>query len=104
MSRIGNQVEGKMKLIAWVLLFVGVLIPCAAAQRLPQIAFPDHYKLSFTPDFTKDNFSGEEKIQVSILKASREVVLNAAEITFQGMNITSGGKRSEERRVGKECR
>ncbi len=81
-----------MKPTAWVLVFVGMLIPCAAAQRLPQIAVPDHYQLSFTPDFTKDNFSGEEKIQVSILKATTEVVLNAAEITFQGANIASGGK------------
>ena len=81
-----------MKLIAWVLVFVGVFVPCAAAQRLPQIAAPDNYKLSFTPDFAKDNFSGEEKIQVRVLKASPEIVLDAAEITFQDVSITSGGK------------
>src|ERR1039458_9714691 len=92
MSWIEIKVEGKMKLIALVLVFVGVFVPCAAAQRLPQIAAPDNYKLSFTPDFAKDNFSGEEKIQVRVLKAGPEIVLNAAEINFQDVSITSGGK------------
>ena len=81
-----------MKHIAWVLVFAGILTTCAVAQRLPQVAAPENYKLSFTPDFAKDNFTGAEKIQVTVLKSSTEVVLNAAEITFQDASISSGGK------------
>ncbi len=87
-----SKIEGKMKLIISALIFVGVLIPCANAQRLPQIAAPENYQLRFTPDFTKDSFSGEEKIQVTLQKASAEIVLNAAEITFQDVSIASAGK------------
>ena len=81
-----------MKSFACLLIFAGVLTPCASAQRLPQIAVPENYKLSFTPDFVKDDFTGEEKIQVTLLKSSTEIVLNAAEITFQDASIISGGK------------
>ena len=81
-----------MKLIAWILALAGSLVPCATAQRLPQIAVPENYKLSLRPDFAQDTFSGEEKIQVMLAKASNEIVLNSAEITFQTATITNGGK------------
>ena len=61
------------------------------AQRLPEIAAPDHYKLSFSPDFTKNDFAGEETIEVRVLKPTSQIVLNAAEIDFQETTISSGG-------------
>jgi hypothetical protein len=33
-----------------------MLVSIASAQRLPGIAVPDSYKVTFIPDFTKDNF------------------------------------------------
>jgi aminopeptidase N len=68
-----------------------VLASFATAQRLPEIAVPESYKLTFTPDFTKDNFAGDEVIQIRVLKPTSQIVLNSAEITFQDASITSGG-------------
>ena len=67
------------------------LLPFAAAQRLPELAIPENYKISFTPDFQKDNFAGEETIQIEVLKATSQIVLNSAAIDFQEATITSGG-------------
>src|SRR5580692_7428048 len=67
------------------------LVAVCAAQRLPELAVPDTYKLAFVPDFTKNNFSGDETIQVRVLKPTSEIVLNAAEINFDVATITGGG-------------
>ncbi len=67
-----------------------LLASFATAQRLPNIAVPENYKLSFAPDFTKDNFAGEETIQLRVLKPTSQIVLNSAEIDFQDASITSG--------------
>ncbi len=67
-----------------------LLASFATAQRLPNIAVPENYKLSFAPDFTKDNFAAEETIQVRVLKPASQIVLNSAEIDFQDASITSG--------------
>ena len=37
-----------------------------SAQRLPQIAVPVSYQLTFDPDFTKNTFEGQETIQVEV--------------------------------------
>jgi aminopeptidase N len=60
------------------------------AQRLPETAFPDHYKLIFSPDFTRNAFAGDETIEVRVLKPTSQVVLNAAEIDFEEVSITDG--------------
>src|SRR6266849_9354719 len=67
-----------------------LLASFATAQRLPNIAVPENYKLSFAPDFTKDNFAAEETIQLRVLKPASQIVLNSAEIDFQDASITSG--------------
>ncbi len=67
------------------------LASICAAQRLPELAVPDNYKLAFVPDFTKNNFTGDETIRVRVLKPTAEIVLNAAEIDFDAVTITSGG-------------
>jgi aminopeptidase N len=71
-----------------VSLFLSGLV---AAQRLPQIATPEAYKLTWTPDFDKNNFAAEEIIQIRLLKPTSEIVLNALEIDFQDTAITSNG-------------
>ena len=35
-----------------------------SAQRLPKLAEPDDYRIIFAPNFDKDNFTGDETIQV----------------------------------------
>ena len=68
-----------------------LLASFVTAQRLPNIAVPENYKLNFAPDFTKDNFAGEETIQVRVLKPTSQIVLNSAEIEFHDADIISGG-------------
>jgi aminopeptidase N/puromycin-sensitive aminopeptidase len=61
------------------------------AQRLPELARPVNYKLTFAPDFEKNIFAGQETISVQILKPTSGILLNAAEIDFLSASITSAG-------------
>jgi aminopeptidase N len=86
----------KMKKIAVLLSFL--LLSCfAVAQRLPEVAAPDNYRLTFTPDFNKDNFAGDETIEVRVLKPTSTITLNAVDIGFKETTITSGGKQQPAR-------
>ena len=75
-------------LLGGILLLVGSF---CAAQRLPEIAVPENYALTFAPDFTKDNFTGDETIHVRVLKPTSQIVLNAVQIDFEDVSILSGG-------------
>jgi aminopeptidase N len=79
-----------MKRILLPILCCCLLIGAALAQRLPETAAPESYKLTFTPDFDKNNFAGEEVLTIKVLKPTSEIVLNALQIDFQDVTITSG--------------
>src|SRR5271163_3159923 len=80
-----------MKRILAVITFALATFSVAAAQRLPEVAAPENYKLSFTPDLDKATFEGDETISIRVLKPTSEITLNAAEIDFHEVTITSGG-------------
>jgi aminopeptidase N len=65
------------------------------AQRLPELARPVNYQLTFAPDFEKNIFAGQETISIQVLKPTSEIVLNAAEIDFLSASITSAGVTQE---------
>ena len=67
----------------------------AAAQRLPELAVPESYKLSFAPNLDKENFMGEETIQIRVLKPTSVIVLNAAEINFQEATVVANGVKQK---------
>ena len=67
----------------------------ATAQRLPELAVPESYKLTLTPNFDKDNFTGDETIRIRVLKTTSQIVLNAAEINFQDVTIASSSTRQK---------
>ena len=48
------------------------------AQRLPELARPVNYQLTFAPDFEKNIFSGQEKLSIQVLKPTSEIVLNCS--------------------------
>jgi aminopeptidase N/puromycin-sensitive aminopeptidase len=73
------------------LAFVLATFSAAVAQRLPETATPENYKLSFAPDLEKANFAGEETIAIRVLKPTSEITLNSADIDFHEVTITSGG-------------
>ena len=74
-----------------LILCLPVFSLIATAQRLPDNAAPESYRITLTPDFQKDNFAGDETIQVRILKPTATVVLNSLDIDFQGTTITASG-------------
>ena len=80
-----------MKRVFAVLTFAVLTISVAAAQRLPEIARPENYKLTFTPNLEKAAFEGDETISIRVLKPTSEITLNSAEIDFHEVSITCGG-------------
>ena len=47
-----------------VILLLPSLCLMANAQRLPDNAAPDGYRITLAPNFEKDNFTGDETIQI----------------------------------------
>src|SRR2546429_2812209 len=80
-----------MKRILVLSAFVMATFSMATAQRLPQVATPENYKLVFTPDLEKATFEGDETISLKVLKPTSEITLNAVDIDFHDVTITSGG-------------
>jgi aminopeptidase N len=80
-----------MKRVLAVITFALAALSLATAQRLPEVAAPENYKLSFTPDLEKATFNGEETITVRVLKPTSEITLNAVDIDFHDVTVTAGG-------------
>jgi aminopeptidase N len=80
-----------MKRILAALTFVLATLSMAAAQRLPEVAAPENYKLTFTPDLDKAMFEGDETISIRVLKPTSQITLNAVDIDFHDVTIASGG-------------
>jgi aminopeptidase N len=78
------------KTVAFV-IFGLLTLSVATAQRLPETARPQNYKLKFTPDLESAKFEGDETIAVSVLKPTSEITLNAVDIDFHEVTIESGG-------------
>jgi aminopeptidase N/puromycin-sensitive aminopeptidase len=80
-----------MSRILTAIIFFLLTFSVAVAQRLPETARPENYNLTFTPDLDKATFAGDETISVVVLKPTNEITLNAVDIDFHGVTITSGG-------------
>jgi len=65
----------------------------ANAERLPQTVRPEHYTLNLIPDLKAATFSGMETIEVTLAQPADRITLNSAEIEFQSVTITAGGKQ-----------
>src|SRR3954447_21049394 len=91
-----------MKKICFVLALVMVTSVFVAAQKLPQAATPSHYQITFTPNFADNTFKGEETIDVQVMKPTKAITLNAQEIDFHHVTITSG-KQSQKATVSENA-
>jgi aminopeptidase N len=80
-----------MKRILVLITFVCAGFSLAIAQRLPHEAVPVNYKLVFTPDLDKATFEGDDTISLRLLKSTSQITLNAVDINFQDVSISSGG-------------
>jgi aminopeptidase N len=86
-----------MKRIPVLLVFALTTFSLANAQRLPEVAVPENYKLTFAPNLEKATFEGDETISIRLLKATSEITLNAVDIDFHDVTITSGGSAEKAR-------
>src|SRR5271165_4408513 len=86
-----------MKRISAVVTFLLLSFSLANAQRLPEIARPENYKLTFTPDLDNARFEGDETISIQVLKPTSDITLNAVDIDFHDVTITSGGATQKEK-------
>ena len=57
------------------------------AQRLPAGVVPEHYQLTLSPNLEDATFSGDETIDVRIVKPTTMITLNAAEIKFVSASV-----------------
>jgi aminopeptidase N/puromycin-sensitive aminopeptidase len=80
-----------MKRIFALVTFFMLVLSLAAAQRLPEIARPENYKLTFAPDLDNAKFEGDETIAIRLLKPTSEITLNAVDIDFHDVTVASGG-------------
>jgi len=80
-----------MKRILAIFTLALMTVSLAAAQRLPEVAAPENYKLTFTPDLEKAKFEGDETISIRAFKPTSEITLNAVDIDFHEVTITSSG-------------
>jgi aminopeptidase N len=80
-----------MKRILVLITFVCAAFSLAIAQRLPHEAVPVNYKLVFAPNLDKATFEGDDTISIRVLKSTSQITLNAIDIDFHDVSITSGG-------------
>src|SRR5260370_17422068 len=71
--------------------FVVLTLSLGGAERMPEDARPENYKLTFTPDLEKAKFEGDETISIRVLMPTSEITLNAVDIDFHDVSVTSGG-------------
>ena len=78
-------------------LAILVCSTAAIAQRLPATVMPTHYALWFAPDLLNATFRGRETIDIDVQSPTSAVTLNAAEIQFSNVTITSNGRMQTAR-------
>ena len=62
--------------------------------QLPREAVPHHYSLTVTPNPDQLSFDGSVAIDLQILKPTRTLTLNAADLSFKKAAITPAGNGS----------
>lgn len=67
--------------------------------RLPRHVLPQHYALSWEPDFADATFRGEETVDLEVKEATSTLVLNAAELDIEAARVVSPGGRELEATV-----
>jgi aminopeptidase N len=82
----------------WILTLALLLASTPAfAQRLPVDVVPEHYDIAVTPNLQSATFIGIERLTVTLKKPATAIVLNAAEITFDMVTVSDGGRKQRAR-------
>jgi aminopeptidase N len=80
-----------------LLVVLLVLATPVFAQRLPVNATPEHYEISIEPSLAEATFIGRERIRIKLARPSSRIVVNAAEISFDSVTVTAGGRTQRAR-------
>ena len=64
-------------------------IDLSAHTQLPRTAIPHHYALTVTPHADRLTFDGTVSIDLEVVKPTRELVLNAADLKFASASLQS---------------
>jgi puromycin-sensitive aminopeptidase len=67
--------------------------------RLPRHVLPQHYAVTWEPDFANASFSGEETVDLEVKEATSELVLHAVELDLAGARVLVPGGRELEAKV-----
>ncbi|MCJ7781957.1 MAG: M1 family metallopeptidase, partial [Acidimicrobiia bacterium] len=71
-------------------------MPSEADYRLPRTVIPSHYELALTPDLAGATFGGHVVIDIDVVEAISEIVLNTAELTLHAAVLSNDvGQRLE---------
>jgi aminopeptidase N len=75
-------------------LVAAILLPSVTtvAQRLPNVARPEHYTLQLAPDLQAATFTGKETIDLTLAQAVDSIVLNAWQLKFGAVTAQVNGK------------
>jgi puromycin-sensitive aminopeptidase len=67
------------------------------SERLPGDVIPSAYGLYFDPHPGTKSFTGAETIDIQVLKATRKIVLNSADITVSDAELKSSGATKSQK-------
>ena len=81
----------------------GLAVPAAVAQtgdgpaasvttQLPRGVVPGHYRIRVTPDAANLAFTGEVTIDLTLAQATKDITLNAADLSFSSASIRPADK------------
>ena len=76
----------------WKLVLPLLSCLAAPAQRLQDMARPEHYSVHLTPNLQTATFAGEETIELTLAQPANAITLNAIEIKFVQVTAQSAGK------------
>ena len=76
-----------MKLTLAAALLIGVASPAFAVGQLPEGVAPVSYDITIRPDAKAMTFSGEETVTISVARATKTIVLNAADLKITGATL-----------------
>jgi len=67
-----------------------ILTPPSRADRvvLPTNVIPSHYDITVAPDAAGEKFTGRVRIDVEVKSATRQIKLNAADLTFDSVSLS----------------
>jgi aminopeptidase N len=64
-------------------------------SELPRTARPLHYAIRVTPDAARLSFTGSVRIDVEVLKSTRSLTVNAAELVFNSVKLAGSGEAAK---------